>query len=99
MTALEPKTAMTLDADIFLRLWDQQKLTPTLARHILKLGFDADDEARIHELAAKNREGGISKAELAELDRFIQVGGVLTILQSRARKFLRKSSAARNGHG
>ncbi len=99
MTALELDPAITLDADIFLRLWDKQKLTPTLARHLLKLGFDAQDEARIHELAVKNSEGEISKDELAELDRFIRVGGILTIMQSRARKILRKVKDSESGRG
>jgi hypothetical protein len=97
MTALSRNAATTLDADIFLRLWDKQKLTPGVARHLLKLGFDADDEARIHELAGKNQEGEISRSELAELDQFVRVGAVLTILQSRARKLLRKSAASGNG--
>jgi len=84
MIALSSNAAMTLDADIFLRLWQKQKLTRTVARHLLKLGFDADDEARIHELAAKNQEGEITTGELAELDQYVRVGAVLTILQSRA---------------
>jgi hypothetical protein len=97
MIALSPTTGTTLDADIFLRLWDKQKLTPGVARHLLKLGFDAADEARVHELAEKNEAGDISESELAELDQFVRVGAVLTILQSRARKLLRKSAAAGNG--
>jgi hypothetical protein len=97
MTAITSNTAPTLDADIFLRLWQKQKLTPAVARHLLKLGFDADDEARMHELALKNQEGKITTSELAELDHFVRVGAILTILQSRARKLLRKARVAGNG--
>jgi hypothetical protein len=87
----------TLDTDIFLRLWDRQQMTPTLARHLLKMNFSDDDGTRMDELAAKNREGEISPAELAELDNFVRVGTVLSILQSRARKLLGKTSVSRNG--
>ncbi len=99
MIALEPSIATSLDAEMFLRLWNKQKLTPTLARHILKLDFDPDDDTRMHELATKNSEGEISPGELAELDRYIQMGGVLTILKSRARKLLKKSPKSSNGRG
>ncbi len=88
MIAAKNNSVTTLNAEIFLRLWDKQKLTLSLARQLLKMGFDEDDQTRIHELAQKNRDGSIGKAELAELDDFIHVGGVLTILQSRARKVL-----------
>src|SRR5437764_7050574 len=73
-------------------------LAPELARHILGLGFTDDDKARMHELAVKNREGAISPAELEELDGFIRAGGVLAILQSKARQAIQAVSA-RNGHG
>jgi hypothetical protein len=87
----------TVDTDIFLRLWDQQHLTPTLARHLLKMSFSDDDGKRMDELAAKNQEGEISPAELAELDSFVRVGTVLSILQSRARKLLKRPVSQRNG--
>lgn len=91
MVAVSSKLDTTLDGQIFLRHWEKQKLTPGVARHFLKVGFDAQDEARIHELALKNQEGVISKAELGELDHYVRVGGILTNLQSRARKALRKT--------
>ena len=94
-----PPSATTLDADIFLRLWNKQKLTPTTARHLLKLEFDENDRQRMHALAEKNRDGGINPEELAELDHFIRVGMVLSILQSRARALLKHSSKTGNGRG
>jgi hypothetical protein len=68
-----------------------------LARHLLKLAFSGDDEKRMDELAARNEDGEITPAELAELDNFVRVGTVPLILQSRARKFLKRKSASRNG--
>ena len=87
------------EADIFLRLWDRQKLTATLARHLLKLGFDDADKARMHDLAVKNREGTITPPELQELDNYLRASLTLTILQSRARRFLRKPAGSSNGRG
>ncbi len=85
------------DAELFLRLWDKQKLTPTLARHLLKIEFGDQDRARMHELAQKNEEGELSPAEQREFENYVRVGTLLSILQSRARKRLK--SRAGNGRG
>lgn len=59
-----------------------------LARHILNLKLPDRDVERMHELAARNGEGGISKAELDEYDEYLQVCGLLSILHSKARMAL-----------
>jgi hypothetical protein len=45
----------------------------------------------MHNLAVKSQEGRLSPEELAELDSYIKVGDLLAILQSKARKVLKKS--------
>jgi hypothetical protein len=86
-------------AAIFARLWEGEKgLTIPVARHILKLQFRDADKARVHELAQRNQNGELSQKELDELDDFIEVGDLLAILKSKARKFL-KQATARNGNG
>jgi hypothetical protein len=96
--ATAPRISTPLaDTDIFLRLWEHQKLTSTLARHMLRIKFGPDDVARMHDLAAQNRSGEISPTELRELDAFIRVGLLLSILHSRARKVLEKSAPSVNG--
>ena len=75
--------------DLFLKLWDAERLTPTLARHVLKLGWTADDESRMRELSARNSIASITDAERRELDRYLEVGLTLSILHSRARKVLK----------
>lgn len=91
----------TSQAAIFARVWEKRdgRIPITFARQLVKLDFSPDDKSRMHELADKNQEGVISKAELEELDNFIQVGDMLAILQSKARRVLRgvKSRAARHG--
>jgi hypothetical protein len=91
-------TAPESEAALFARLWDGEAMTPELARHILKLRFLEADEARMRQLATKNREGRLSGAESRELDTYVKVGDLLAILQSKARVFLREEPAD-NGHG
>jgi hypothetical protein len=91
-----PKTQAakrTHEAAIFARLWETGNGGPSLevARHIVNLGFAEDDKRRMHELAVKNEQGRISPEELDELDSYIKVGDLLAILQSKARKRLKKS--------
>ena len=91
----------TSEAAIFTRVWDDESngLTPTVARHVLKLRFSAADQTRMHELATKNQVGQITANETEELDNFVKVGDLLALLQSKARQRLRKprTGAARHG--
>src|SRR5260370_36035597 len=91
----------TSEAAIFARLWEtaQGGLPSTLARHILKLGFSERDNARMHELAVKNHEARISPAEQEELDNYIKAGDLLALLQSKARKSLKKGRRRSANHG
>jgi hypothetical protein len=86
-----------VESAAFLRLWDRRTLTPTLARHLLKLGFDAGDQARMRELAARNQAGTITPAELLELDDFLRASLTLTVLQARARRLLRPDDGGGRG--
>lgn len=83
------------DLKLFLRLWDRQQLTPALAKHVLKLNFSANDRRRMKALAEENRAGAISPADLHELDSFVRVGTIISILKSRARRLLRKPVVGR----
>ncbi len=82
----------TSEAAIFTRLWETEngKLPQTLAKQILKLQFSKYDRARMHELAVKNQDGLISPGELEELDNYVRVGDLLAVLQSKARRALKK---------
>jgi hypothetical protein len=91
----------TSEAAIFVRLWETEngELSAVLARHILKLSFPEHDKARMHKLAVKNQESRISPAEKEELASYIKVGDLLAILQSKARKLLRKTKGTKRRHG
>src|SRR4051812_6500331 len=59
-----------------------------LARYILDLGFSERDKARMHDLAVRNQEDGLSPAEREELFAFGKAGDLLSILKSKARRTL-----------
>ena len=80
-------------AAIFARIWEGETgLTVPVARHILKLQFRDADEARVHELTERNQKGELSQKEPDELDDFIEVGDLLAIQKSKARKFLKQAT-------
>lgn len=62
-----------------------------MAKQILRLQFGSDDRDRIAELLSKNRDAEISTVELDELDKYVRVGGILSVLHLRARKSLRQA--------
>ena len=65
---------------------------PTLARHLLKVGFTEEDKSRIHELAVRNQSGSLSDTEFGELESYANAGCLLGILHSKARKSLKRSA-------
>lgn len=81
---------------IFARLFDPDRieLSPDLAAMLLKITFDQQDRDRMHELAARNREAGLTPEEEAELDSYLQVGCLLDVMHARARVAQRKSVTA-----
>ena len=60
------------------------------ARFFAKATFSALDKARMTDLAMRNQCGGMSRAEIAELEDYARANILLGILQSRARKTLKK---------
>lgn len=81
--------------DIYQRVFgaDRPRLNVSAARSILALGFPDEDVERMNELSAKARAGKLSKAEDAELDEYVRVGFMLGILQSKARRALKRGPA------
>jgi hypothetical protein len=64
------------------------RLPVELARYILKLGFSEQEKARMHDLAVRNPQDGLSPAEKEELYGFAKAGSLLSIPKSRARRTL-----------
>ena len=84
--------ATNTEAEIFSRIFepDVPNLSPEAAQSIVQLDFKPEDRARMNVLSAKARAGKLSRREDRELEDFIQVGHILAIMQSKARRSLRK---------
>ncbi len=87
--------AATTQAEIFSRIFEPMKpnLSPAAAKSLLQLDFHTEDRARMNALAHKARLGKLTKQEDDELEKLIQVGHLLTIMQSKARQSLRRASS------
>jgi hypothetical protein len=65
-----------------------------LARYILTLGFDEEDQTRMSELAEKNQQGSLSSEDREELQHYVKAGHLLALLHSEARKSLKAKNAS-----
>jgi len=87
--SLEPKT----EAEIWMCILHPDRvLSPRAARAILGLSLPKNDISRMHELSGKARAGTLRPEEDAEMDNFERVGSILSILKSKARQVLKRSS-------
>lgn len=79
------------EAEIFARIlnYSQGSMSRSLARNILKLGFSDADQARMLDLAERNQEDKLTKAEHRELFDFVRAGHLLAQLHARARLALK----------
>jgi len=79
------------EATIWARIIQPENdgLSPDAARALLELRFCERDRARMSELAEKNKEGRLSEEERAELEGYVKVGDVLSLLHLKARKSLK----------
>lgn len=68
---------------------DKSGLSAEAARSLLALGFSEQDKTRMNELAEKNQEGLLSAAERQELEGYVKVGDVLSLLHLKAHKSLK----------
>ena len=69
---------------------DAQTFSPATAREILALDFDQADKERMKQLSAQARAGTLTAEEDAAASRYELVGHLLNILQSKARRSLKK---------
>ena len=73
---------------ILKRLFEEQEMSPELAEFIHRLRFPQRDIDRMTDLSAKVAESSLTHSEDEELENYLFVGGILAILQSRARRRL-----------
>ena len=63
-------------------------LPADLARYILDLRIGERDQARMHDLAARNQEDRLTPAEKVEMIAYGKAATLLSILKSKARRTL-----------
>jgi hypothetical protein len=89
--------------DPVLAIWDRiltpagHTLPPSLASHLLRLGFAESDRARMADLSEKSQAGSLTAEEREELDAYCHAAAFLSVLQSKARVALRAQPVAANG--
>jgi hypothetical protein len=66
-------------------------LSPETARYLLRLDFPRKDHQRLQRLSAKASAGTLSEKERAELDDYLRVADLLALMQSKARRALRRA--------
>jgi hypothetical protein len=91
MPTTQSSKTTTSEAALFGRILTngQGGMNPELARYVLTLGFDEEDQARMKNLAERNQEGVLSAEEQEELRSFVRAGHLLALLHSKARKALK----------
>ena len=74
-----------------LAIWERvfipenRQLTPEQSRYLLNVKFSASDLDRINALSEKADAGTITAQDRAELEQFIHVGHLLSILKAKIR--------------
>jgi len=88
---METATIANGEAAIWNRVMEPEKngLSPEAARSLLELRFRKADKARMNHLARKNQEGLLSAKERQELEGYVKVGDVLSLIHLKARKSLK----------
>jgi hypothetical protein len=97
--ATTPETAAVPTAiEILGRVLDPEHadLSPEAARSILALKFRPKDVDRMNVLSEKARTGSLTQNEERELDNFIYVNDILTLLRARASQALKEKEGARS---
>ena len=65
-----------------------------VARQFLKMRFSHEDVERMNTLATKARKASLTPAEKAELDEYLLAGGILELMQAKARLVLADAEQA-----
>ena len=70
----------------------KENVSREVAQYLLSIDFESSDVERMNRLAEQAREGNLTAEENAELDSYLHVGNLLSILQSNARRLLQSEN-------
>lgn len=89
------KASPEIDTEIWERVIQfEHELSPAAARALLKVRFSRGDKECMSELSAKARAGSLAPQEQVQIDTYEQLGYLLDILHSKARRVLNKRRTA-----
>jgi hypothetical protein len=85
-------TPANTEGDIWRHVFRPEKddFPPEMARYVLNLDFRQSDHKRMEKLSLKAQKGTLTPKEQAELDGYIRVSDLLAIIQSKARRSLKR---------
>ena len=63
----------------------KEPISPEAARYLLSIDFSEADRSRMQELMDKSNEGALTPDEDAELEGYVNIANVLSVMHSRAR--------------
>lgn len=72
---------------------EEDTLSPETAEGFLRIKFEQRDFDRMHELAVKNQDGKLTPSERIEMEHYRNVGYLLDLMHSKARRALKKRQA------
>jgi DNA-binding FadR family transcriptional regulator len=68
-------------------------LSREVAEYLLSIDFEPSDVERMNILSERAREGHLAAEDAAELDSYLHVGSLLSIMQSKARRLLKSGDS------
>lgn len=68
------------------------ELSPGAAEYLLSIRFGDHDVARMNELSELAQQGKLTAQQQAELDSYIHVSNLLSVMQSEGRRALKRST-------
>ena len=86
------KVSLDFEPAIWARLIQAPKaaISPEAARYLMAIDFGDADHARMQELMERSNEGMLTPEETAELDGYVNISNVLSVMHSQARVALNK---------
>ena len=82
-----------MEAAILARLIQaKESISRDVAEYLLSIDFASSDIERMNFLAERAREGNLTAEEKLELESYLHVGSLLSIMQSKARRLLKSES-------
>ena len=81
------QASVNFEPIIWARLMQTPKepISPEAARYLLSIDFSEADHARMQELMDKSNQGALTSDEDAELEGYVNIANVLSVMHSRAR--------------